>query len=62
VAAGRYDEAATMRANLAPLFAMMRRSEEASAAAEQALQELHAVGVDDGQVITLLKRISLLGN
>jgi tetratricopeptide (TPR) repeat protein len=62
VAAGRYDEAATMRANLAQLFAMMHRSDEASAAAEQALQELKAAGVDDGQVVTLLERINLLGN
>jgi tetratricopeptide (TPR) repeat protein len=61
VAAGRYDEAATMRANLAQLFAMLHRSEEASAAAEQALQELRVVGMDDGEVITLLRRISLLG-
>jgi hypothetical protein len=51
-----------MRANLAQLFAMMHRSEEASAAAAQALQELKAAGLDDGKVIALLERINLLGN
>ena len=60
-AAGRYDEAAVMRANLAQLFEMMDRREEAVAAAEQALHELEVIGLDNGQVRPL-KRIIRSGS
>jgi tetratricopeptide (TPR) repeat protein len=62
VAVGRYDEAAVFRANLAQLFAVSNRPEEASAAAEQALQELHDLGMDDAEVIPILRRIIKRGS
>lgn len=62
VAVGRYDEAAVFRANLAQLFAMSNRPEEASAAAEQALQELQDLGMDDGGTIPILMRIIQRGS
>jgi tetratricopeptide (TPR) repeat protein len=61
MAAGRYDDAAVMRANLAQLFDMMDRREEAAAAAEQALHELEAVGIDNGQVRQLKRIIRISG-
>lgn len=57
VAVGRYDEAAVFRANLAQVFAMSNRPEEASAAAEQALHELRDLGMDDAEAIPILMRI-----
>jgi tetratricopeptide (TPR) repeat protein len=62
VAVGRYDEAAVFRANLAQLFAMSNRPEEAAAAAEQALQELQDLGMDDAEAIPTLMRIIQRGS
>ena len=62
VAVGRYDEAAVFRANLAQLFSMLNRPEEAHATAEQALHELQDLGMDDADSIPILMRIMQRGS
>ena len=49
IAVGQYFQAATTRANLAQMLAMMKRPAEAAAAAGQALSEFRAIGVNDGR-------------
>ncbi len=62
VAVGRYDEAAVFRANLAQLFSMLNRPEEACATAEQALHEFQDLGMDDADSIPILVRIMERGS
>jgi tetratricopeptide (TPR) repeat protein len=61
ITVGQYYEAATVRGNFAQLLSRMGRRDEAVAAAQQALAELRAIGVIDGELISILQRIERRG-